>query len=253
MSGKFLFLGTGGSMGIPVIGCPCKVCQSNTRMRPSALVKIDDKHLLIDVGPDFRTQALRFGLKKLDGVLLTHTHFDHIAGVDDLRIFTFLQKSAIPCLLSDDAKKDLETRYYYLFEKDSKAAKLNCHILDQDYGEAVFCDVRLRYLTYWQAGMKVTGFRFGDLAYVTDIQRYDPEVLRQLHGVKTLVLSALRYDESPVHFNIPEAIAFAKKVQAEKTYFTHIAHEIDHQETSLALPSGVELGYDGLELEFNGY
>ena len=253
MKGKFLFLGTGGSMGIPVVGCPCAVCKKDVRMRPSASIEIDGKRFVIDVGPDFRQQALKFGIDKLDGILLTHTHFDHIAGVDDLRIFTFLQKKAMPCLLSDDALEDLKLRYFYLFEKDSKAAKLDCKVLKQDVGETVFCDVRMRFLSYWQAGMKVMGFRFGNLAYVTDIQSYSDEVLRQLQGVKTLVLSALRYSESPVHFNIPEALCFARKIRAEKTYFTHIAHEVDHEKVNAELPDGVELAFDGLEVSFDGY
>ncbi len=256
---KFLFLGTGGSMGIPVIGCKCAVCTHgghyNKRKRTSAYIEIDDKRFLIDVGPDFRMQALMYGITQIDGVLLTHTHFDHIAGIDELRIFNFLQKKPLPTLLSASSYEDLQRRYFYLFqtgkEKGSTTAKLDCRLLQSDFGSLDFEGVSVDYASYWQMGMQVNGYRFGKLAYLTDVQRYDEKIFEFLKGVKTLVLSALRYKDSPFHLTIPKAIAFAQKVGAERTFFTHLDHEVEHDTVNAKLPQGIELSYDGLEIGFS--
>ncbi|MCP5492830.1 MAG: MBL fold metallo-hydrolase [Chlamydiales bacterium] len=256
---KLLFLGTGGSMGVPVIGCKCEVCSHgghyNQRKRTAAYVEIDDQHFLIDVGPDFRSQALMYGIDHIDAVLLTHTHFDHIAGIDELRIFNFLQKKPLPTLLSASSFEDLQKRYFYLFqtgdEKASATAKLDCRVLEKDFGEVSFEGVDIAFTSYWQMGMQVNGYRFGELAYLTDVQRYDEKIFEFLKGVKTLVLSALRYRDSPFHLTIAQAIAFAQKVGAERTFFTHLDHEVEHDTVNAKLPQGIELAYDGLEIEFN--
>lgn len=240
-------------MGIPVIGCDCAVCKSpnqrNKRKRSSALLSVDGKRFLIDAGPDFRAQALEYGIDRLDGLLLTHTHYDHIAGIDELRIFYFLQKRPLPTLLSKATCEELKMRYPYLFAEDverTSAAKLLWHVLEDEMGAVEFEGVRFEYLSYWQAGMQVTGYRIGDLAYVTDIQNGD-ELIKPLQGVKTLVVNALRYRASPVHLTVPEAINFAQNVGAKQTYFMHIDHETDIEKE---LPDGMQFAYDGLEVEF---
>ncbi len=255
MTYRFRFLGSGGSMGVPVIGCKCEVCHSkdikNKRTRPSGLLQVNGKKILIDVGPDFHTQALKNDIDHLDGVMLTHTHYDHIAGLDELRIYYYRQKKALPCLVSKETLEDLKLRYHYFFspkEDEMHSAKLQFNILPKDFGEMEFCGLPIKYLSYKQAGMKVTGFRVGAFSYVTDIQEYSDDVIKALEGTKILVLSALRWTKSPVHFSLEEAINFAKKVGAEKTFFTHIAHDLDHEKTNQKLPGAMQLSYDGLEI-----
>ncbi len=245
-------------MGIPVIGCTCKVCTSlipqNKRLRPAGLIDINGKRFLIDVGPDFREQALKYGITHLDGLLLTHVHFDHIAGIDDLRALYFIHKTKTSCLLSKETLDELKVRYHYLFKPMKEYSTLSAQIefvsLDKDFGERDFQGIKIEYMSYYQAQTKVTGFRIGDFAYVSDIRTYSEEILHSLEGVKTLVVSALRERPSAVHFSVDEAVEFAQKVGAKKTYFTHIAHELDHLETNKKLPHGIELGYDGLQLSF---
>ena len=257
MKAKVLFLGSGGSLGIPVIGCKCPVCQSpspfNKRLRPSILIQVNEKNFLIDVGPDFREQALRYQIDELAGVLLTHTHYDHIAGIDELRIYYFRQKKSVPCLLSRETLEELKIRYHYFLpphEKDAPhATKLAFQILENNTGRTVFERLKVDYFTYEQLGMKVNGFRLNTFAYITDIMDYDETIFQALKGVETLIISGRRWEKSKAHLSIPDAIAIAKKVEAKKTYFTHISHEMDHEEENQKLPEGMQLAYDGMELE----
>lgn len=258
MHGKFLFLGTGGSAGVPLIGCDCSVCTSkdpkNQRLRPSGLITVGGKKLLIDIGPDFRAQALRAGIKELDGLLLTHTHYDHIAGIDELRIFNVRQKKSFPCLLSKESDLDLRSRYSYLFRAkeadEADATQIDCCVLPSDAGHIDFLGVPIRYFSFFQGKMQITGFRIGHFAYVSDIRRFDETIFDHLAGVEKLVLSALRSEPSRMHFTLDEATAFARKVGAQETYLTHISHAIDHATVSKRLSSGMHLGYDGLEVSF---
>lgn len=257
--GRLLFLGTGGSAGVPMIGCSCAVCTSNDaknrRMRSSALLKVGGKQLLIDAGPDFREQALRCGIVHLDAVLLTHAHSDHIAGMDDLRAFYFLTKEKLPCVLSADTLREVQLRYHYFFTPvthgKSLSAQLDVQVLPSDFGHRDVAGVNVSYLSYFQQSTKVTGFRVGKMAYVSDIRTYSDEVIEALRGVEVLVVSALRHGLSAMHFGVDEAIAFARRVGATSTYLTHISHELDHGATNALLPSDVRLSYDGLEIEFD--
>lgn len=258
MKGELLFLGTGGSTGIPQIGCSCEVCQStnpkNKRLRPSVLLTIDNKTLLIDVGPDFRFQALRYGITKLDGVLITHTHSDHIAGIDELRIFYLLQKKPVPILLSRSSYDEIKKRFSYLFQEKKKEnslpAQLDIHILENSQSEVRFLDIPIKCTTYQQGGIYVTGFRFEDLAYVTDLKIYPPSIFDDLKGVKILIMSALKKDTSPMHLSFEEAIGFSQKVGAKQTIFMHMGHEVEHEKMSKELPKGFSLAFDGMRISF---
>lgn len=255
---KFLFLGTGGSMGIPLIGCECPICSStssfNRRSRPSALITFDEKNILIDCGPDFREQALKYKINRLGGICFTHSHYDHTAGVDELRIYNLRWKKELPCLLSRETAEDLAHRFYYLFDEKSPyaqiMAKFSLQFLEKDRGAANFQGLKVRYMSYQQLGMKVNGFRFGNLAYVTDIQNYPETIFSDLAGIDILILSALRFTPSPMHFSVDQAIDFAQKLQAKEVWLTHIAHELEHEKTNAYLPSNMKLAYDGLELNF---
>lgn len=258
MNAKFLFLGTGGSAGVPMVTCKCAVCTSplkeNYRLRPSALIEVGNKRFIIDVGPDFRAQALHYSIDRLDGVFLTHTHYDHIGGLDELRLFFFKQKKRIPILASTETHDELRHRFHYLFKTrqtdGSVDSQFDFQILSAPAGTALFEGLSVDYMSYYQANMKVTGYRFGRLAYISDIREYGEELIGQLKGLDYLILSALRYTPSEVHFNIDEAVAFSKRVGAKETLLTHIAHELEHHETCKALPKGIRLSYDGLEIPF---
>lgn len=245
-----IFLGTGGSLGVPVIGCSCPVCMDthphNKRLRTSALLRIEDKQILIDCSPDFREQALRYDLNTINGIIITHAHHDHTGGLDELRIYYLRSRQPMPCLLSRATENDVRRRFYYLFEPPHP--KFAVHHLEQASGEVDFLGIPVRYFSYEQLGMAVNGLRLGNLAYVTDIRSYAEDIFEHLQGVEILVISALRHTPSPMHFTVDEAIAFAKRAGARQTWLTHIAHELEQANGNL--PENVRLAYDGLELDF---
>lgn len=258
MSASLVFLGTGASSGSPMIGCQCPVCISssdyNKRLRPSVLLQIEGKNILIDSGPDFRQQALRHNITQLDGVLITHTHFDHVGGLDELRSYYLIHRHTIPVLVSLQTLASLKKRYDYLFlEKQwgvSLAAQLHFQVLENHLGETSFLDLPIKYVTYSQGGMDVNGFVFGNLAYLTDVKIYEDHIFEILKGTDILILNALRSSESPMHLTFDEAIKFAEKIGAKQLYLTHIAHDVDHESTQKQLPSNCFLAYDGLTLSF---
>lgn len=257
MKGKLLFLGTGGSVGVPVIGCSCEVCHSddplNKRLRPSVLLRIGAKQFLIDAGPDFRTQALRAGITQLDGLLLTHAHHDHTAGMDDLRPIYYRRQSPLSVLLSSATAQDVRMRYYYLFDSDDKnfSSHLHLQLLVEQTGSVYFEDLPIQYVTYIQGGMLVNGYRIGKLAYLSDIRQFSSSIFEELKGVQYLIISALRYTPSPLHFSVDEAIDFANQLNVKKVWLTHISHELEHHQTNAYLPPHIRLAYDGLEIDFD--
>ena len=256
---SFLFLGTGASMGTPVLTCHCAVCLSadkrNHRLRPSGLLKIGEKRFLIDVGPDYRMQALQYRIERLDGVLITHTHYDHVAGLDDLRVYYFFHKKTLPCLLSDDSLLEIKVRNHYFFEqlKDDVmgGSRFDFQVINNRFRKVDFGGELWQIMTYEQGGMKVTGYRWRNFAYVIDLKHFTDELYAALKGVEVLVMSALRYRSSPAHLTMEEAVAFAKRVGAQQTWFSHVAHDLDHEMTNRELPPEIQLAYDGLEIDVN--
>jgi phosphoribosyl 1,2-cyclic phosphate phosphodiesterase len=189
----------------------------------------------------------------LNGILFTHAHYDHTAGVDELRAFTFRQKSSLPCLMSHETYSDLHRRFFYIFGEESKknlyAAEILPVLLKENTGKIEFEGLSIEYASYFQMGMKITGFRLGDFAYVTDIRDYDETIWPFLKGVKTLIVSALRFTASPVHLTVDEAVEFSRRCGAENTWLTHISHELEHEHVNAYLPNNVRMAYDGLVLE----
>ena len=258
MTDTCLFLGSGASMGIPMVGCGCPVCQSNNpkdkRLRCSVLLKIGGKSILIDTSPDFRQQALKFGIIKLDGVIWTHAHQDHTGGIDDLRPLFLWNKTPLPCLLSEPTYHDLQIRFHYLFKEinnnPSLRPRFDIRVVPPN-GSLDFLGIKIEFFTYLQLGMEVLGLRIGKFAYIIDIKDFESTLFDRLKGVETLVVSALRYEPSPLHLSLNEAVAFGREVGAKNIYFTHIAHEIGHTEGQKKLPEGFQLAYDGLEIPLN--
>ncbi len=256
--GSLLLLGTGASAGIPVVGCSCEVCTSsdpkNMRFRASGLIRYAGQNILIDAGPDLRQQSVAFGIKKIDGLIITHTHYDHVGGLEELRIFRFIKKAPIPCLLTATSLDHLKKLFYYHFDEHkvdkTVPAKFEFTLIPDKRGEISFCDLPLRYFSYSQPSMEVMGYRLGDLAYVTDIKEYPETIFEDLKGCKTLILSALRFPATKLQFSVDEAVAFAKKVGAETTYLIHMSHEINHMHLETLLPPSIRPAFDGLEIAF---
>ena len=246
-------LGSGTSAGVPVIGCRCAVCRSddarNRRMRPGILLELPAGNILIDTSPDLREQALRFGIRRVDAVLYTHSHADHVFGLDDLRIYNFMQHAAIPCFGSRDTIARMRQIFAYVFEDGQEGGgkpKLELRAVDAPFellgGLVVPIPVE-------HGEMPVFGYRIGDVACVTDVSAIPESSYELLGGLELLVLSALRYRPHPTHFSFGEAIAAARRIGARRTLFTHIAHDVDHGRPEVDLPPGMEIGHDGLVVE----
>lgn len=255
----FVFLGTGASLGSPVVGCHCPICRSdniqNKRLRTSALLRLPFQRFLIDCGPDFRQQALRQDLGKIDGLILTHAHYDHIAALDELRIYTIRQQKSVPTLLSASTAEEVYQRFSYIFtgkeiEGKKMPPQLTLQQLQAAEGFVDFCGLPTRYVTYEQSGMPVNGYRWGDLAYLTDIRHFPESIFDMLQDIKILIVGALRFTPSPFHFTIDEAIEFSKKTSAKQVWLTHLSHEVEHDKTNAYLPDNIRLAYDGLKIPF---
>lgn len=258
MKKKLLFLGTGASAGVPAIACKCSVCTSaspfNKRLRSSVLLQYGKENILIDAGPDFRQQALKYNIGHLTACIITHIHYDHIGGLDDLRVFYFIEKKPVHCMLSKSSFDEIKLRYFYQFMEhnnhNSKAVKFEYLILPHDRGEIDFHNLHIKYMTYYQGDIPVLGLKIGSLAYITDIRHYPDTIFEDLKGVETLIVSGLRRTSSPVHFNLDEALEFAKQVQCKRVYFNHIDHELDHESVNQSLPEWAKLSFDGQIIEF---
>lgn len=247
---KLTFLGTGTSQGVPVIGCRCAICASvderDHRLRTSALVQVNGLNLLIDAGPDLRQQMLRAEVKKIDAVLFTHAHSDHIMGLDDVRPFNFMQRQHMPLYGNAFTLNAIKRVFAYAFDADPYpgAPMLVTREID---GPFEFNGVSIIPLPVEHGNMPTIGYRIGNVAYITDAKAIPPATLALLTNVHVLVLNALRMETHHSHFTLDEALAMVRQIAPKRAFFTHISHQLGlHAAISAQLPSNVQLAFDGL-------
>ena len=250
---KVTFLGTGTSQGIPVIGSNHPVCLSTNkkdkRLRVSVLVEWNDYSYVVDCGPDFRYQMLRAGVMRLDGILFTHEHADHTAGLDDIRPF-FFKQGDIPIYGHKRVIKSLEKRFDYIFEMEDKyPGAPGVDVIEIENKVFQLKDLKVIPINGFHNKLQVFGFRFRDFAYLTDMKTIEEEELEKLKGIKVLVVNALRHEPHVSHYNLEEALELVEKVKPERTYFTHISALLGfHDEVEKTLPKNVFLAYDELQI-----
>lgn len=248
---KITFLGTGTSQGVPVIGCTCEVCRSldyrDKRLRTSVHIDIDGTSLVIDTGPDFRQQMLRERVARLDAILFTHGHKDHTAGLDDVRAYNFMQGEDMPIYGETHTLAQLRREFSYAFEPVRYPGIPQLNLIEINEAPFTVAGISITPLPVKHMKLPVLGFRIGDFSYITDANFISDDTFARLKGTRVLVLNALQKDKHVSHFTLEEALVMAKKIGAEKTYFTHMSHKMGlHQTVESELPESVSLAYDGL-------
>ncbi len=251
---KITFLGTGTSQGIPVIGCDCDVCKSedvrDQRLRTSIMIETDSTCVVIDSGPDFRQQMLRENVKRVDAILFTHSHKDHIAGLDDIRAFNYFLGKPMDIFATEEVQQVIRSEYFYAFDLNNTypgIPKFRIHNIDLKpftIGDLSFIPIEVLHHK-----MPVLGFRFNDFTYITDANYISAAEKEKIQGSRSMVLNALRKERHISHFNLAEAVALAEEIKAKNTYFTHISHQLGlHQIVSKSLPENIALAFDGLKI-----
>lgn len=252
---KITFLGTGTSSGVPMIGCECEVCTSadpkDNRLRSSILVQSPATTLVVDTGPDFRYQMLKHKVRKLDGVVFTHPHKDHLAGLDDIRAYNFFTKKPINIYADSLTEEAVRRDFYYAFT-DTKypgIPELNMNTISLE--PFVVGDIPVLPILVWHMKMPVLGFRFGKFTYITDANRIDEAEKAKIRGSEIMVVNALRKQKHISHFNLEEAVELVEELKVPGAYLTHLSHQMGlHAVIEAELPEHIHLAWDGLELEF---
>ncbi len=250
---KVTFLGTGTSQGVPLIGCDCTVCKSpnakDRRLRTSVMVESAKTRIVIDSGPDFRQQLLREQVKRLDALVLTHEHKDHIAGLDEVRAFNFINKMRMPVFATPRVQAALKREFAYIFSDEKYPGIPEVDLYE--IGEEVFNvgDLIVEPLSILHYRLPIKGFRIGGFVYITDANFIPDEEKKKIAGADVLVINALRREPHISHFTFSEAVEMVKELKPRKAYFTHISHQLGlHDEVNRELPGNIELAFDGLQL-----
>jgi phosphoribosyl 1,2-cyclic phosphate phosphodiesterase len=251
---KVTFLGTGTSQGVPVILCPCKVCQStdsrDKRLRASVEVEVDNQTFIIDTGPDFRQQMLLYKVKNVDAILFTHEHKDHIAGLDDIRAFNYVQKRPMEIYAEERVQEALKREYAYVFAefKYPGIPEMNMHLIENkafNINETSIIPIRAMHYM-----LPILGFRIGDFTYITDANFIDNAEIEKIKGSKIVVINTLRKKKHISHFNLEEALEFLDRVKPKQGFLTHVSHLLGlHADVEKELPDYVRIAYDGMVVE----
>jgi phosphoribosyl 1,2-cyclic phosphate phosphodiesterase len=251
---KITVLGSGTSAGVPTIGCHCDVCTStdprDNRLRPSILIGYEGRNVLVDTTPDFRTQPLRAKIERVDAILFTHAHADHLMGLDDVRPFNFRQKGRIPIYAAPPAMEAIRRSFQYVFqevERTTNVPKLDTHLIDGAPFNLFGLDFSP--VPVMHGAEAIHGFRFGSAAYLTDHSEIPESSYELLQGLDVLFLDALRYKPHPTHSTVERSIKTVERLAPRRAYFTHICHDLGHERAESMLPPNIRLAYDGLEIE----
>ena len=253
---KITFLGTGTSSGVPMIACRCRVCaskdQKDKRLRSSILVQSETTTIVVDTTPDFRTLMLEANVEKLDAVLITHHHKDHIAGLDDVKAFNYFHKSPMDVYATPPSQEALKREFSYIFTHEKYPGIPDVRLRDIGEETIIIGDIPVQPVKVWHLRMPVLGFRFGKFTYITDANRIEESEQEKIRGSEVIVLNALRHASHISHFTLNEAVDLADKLQVPTAYFTHLSHQMGlYIEVSETLPEGRNLAYDGLVLNIS--
>ncbi|HET6935790.1 MAG TPA: MBL fold metallo-hydrolase [Candidatus Angelobacter sp.] len=255
MKATLTVLGSGTSMGVPTIGCSCRVCTSSDphdrRLRPSIMVQYGGRCVLIDTTPDFREQAIREKITQIDAILYTHAHADHILGLDDVRPLSFRSPDKIPLYAHEDTAQAMETIFRYIFDASYKYGGIARVEMNRINGSLDLFGARFDPVKVIHGDAEIHGFRFGSAAYLTDFSEIPPDSMERLRGLDVLFLDALRHRPHPTHSTVENSLRLVRELEPRRAFFTHISHDLAHEETNRNLPENVKLAHDGLKLEFD--
>jgi len=251
---KVTFLGTGTSQGVPIIMCPCEVCQSedpkDKRLRSSIMIEVDGQTFIVDTGPDFRQQMLMHKVKNVDAILFTHEHKDHIAGLDDIRAFNYVQKRPVDVYAEVRVQEALKREYAYVFAefKYPGIPEMNMHLIENKPFKII--DTLITPIRAMHYMLPILGFRIGNFTYITDANFIDDQEIEKIKGSEVVVLNALRRKTHISHFSLDEAIALMEKIKPNRGFLTHVSHALGfHEDVNKELPDYIKLAYDGLMIE----
>jgi phosphoribosyl 1,2-cyclic phosphate phosphodiesterase len=263
MEATLTFLGSGTSMGVPTLGCDCGVCTSavlsqgdprNRRTRPSIRLAYNDHTIVIDTGPDFHAQSIREKIHRLDAVLYTHGHADHVMGFDDLRPLSFHANGNLPIYADDETATAIERIFDYTFRKEDRyptSARVEIHRIDPTPGAGFeLFGACFRRIPVTHGRQQITGYRFGSAAYLTDMSDIPEQSVPLLEDLDVLILDALRHKPHPSHSHLEKSVALVEQLKPRRAFFTHISHDLDHAATEAILPPHIRLAYDGLQIDF---